>query len=87
MSSTPPSSGSPPDIEVILRPVSDWQKPDCINQTPEFHCPNEAVMEAHVARGGLMTTVRACHEQECLEVAVRTARDWMSMMMNAIGRE
>ncbi len=62
-------------MEVHLRPLSDWQKQDCINRSADYDCPNEAVWEA-VCQGlppGVTSAVRCCGDERCQERAQELA--------------
>jgi hypothetical protein len=60
--------------DVVYVPLSDWQKPGCINRTAEYECPNEAIQEAVVGT----SHVRCCADVRCMDKAAGLARvaDW-----------
>lgn len=55
--------------QVIFREKSSWQKEDCINQSPEYACPNESTLEAVYGNA----TVRCCSNEKCKERAAEMA--------------
>jgi len=61
-------------MEIVFRSLSSWQKPDCINRSAEYDCPNAATQEAACHRGRVVAGVRCCAEQKCMDRAAELAR-------------
>lgn len=58
-------------MEVTLRPLSDWQKRDCINRSADYDCPDPAIWEAVCldVPPGVTSAVRCCGNGACQERA------------------
>ena len=61
-------------LEVTYGPLSAWQKTNCINNSADHTCPNEAVQEANISDGNNSIGVRCCGSRACMDRAADLAR-------------
>lgn len=68
--------------EVVLRPKSEWQKPNCIRGLTTEGCQNPSTQEACIgsADGMRVAAVRCCTNPGCARFAKELAQDlWEAM--------
>lgn len=59
---------------IVFRPLSPWQKDDCINRSAEYDCPNEATQEAFLGNDYVFNAVRCCSDTRCMQRAAQRAQ-------------
>lgn len=62
------------EVVVTFRPKSSFQKDDCINQSKEFKCHRESILEAVARVGNHVAQIRCCDTPKCKHQAASMAR-------------